>query len=280
MEILRDRQSVNQLISSVKCASKSIGLVPTMGALHHGHISLVEESLRNNDITITTIFVNPTQFNNPEDFKNYPVSLDADLVILEETGVDYVFIPSTHEIYPEEPLINISFGHLDQVMEGEYRPGHFNGVAQVVAKIFNIVNPTRAYFGQKDLQQYKIIERLVSDLSMPVELIMMPIVREESGLAMSSRNRRLSKAGLNTASSIYKSLTKGRDLLENGADPVGVSDTLRNELKQSGILVEYIEVVDFKDLQPIRNVPDANKLALCFAGYVEDIRLIDNVTIG
>jgi len=280
MEILRDRQSVNQLISSVKCASKSIGLVPTMGALHHGHISLVEESLRNNNITITTIFVNPTQFNNPEDFKNYPVSLDADLVILEETGVDYVFIPSTHEIYPEEPLINFSFGHLDQVMEGEYRPGHFNGVAQVVAKIFNIVNPTRAYFGQKDLQQYKIIERLVSDLSMPVELIMMPIVREESGLAMSSRNRRLSKAGLNTASSIYKSLTKGRDLLENGADPVGVSDTIRNELKQSGILVEYIEVVDFKDLQPIRNVPDANKLALCFAGYVEDIRLIDNVTIG
>lgn len=281
MEIIKESGHARAIIGDLRANETSIGLVPTMGALHDGHLSLVEACNSQNDKTIVTIFVNPIQFNNPDDFDKYPVSVKEDLAILEDLDIDYVFMPSTEEIYNREPLLKMTFGHLEEVLEGKYRPGHFNGVAIVVAKLLNILTPTRAYFGQKDLQQYKIIEQLVHDLSIPVELVMMPIVREENGLAMSSRNRRLSHKGLDVAAEIYKALLRGAKALKAGDSIIAAIDTAKATLEQhSEIEIEYLEVVDFEDLQDSQINTDPNRLVLCFAGYIEGIRLIDNLIVG
>lgn len=281
MEVIKEVEQAREIIARLKADDNSIGLVPTMGALHEGHLSLVKASLKANETTLVTIFVNPIQFNNPDDFAKYPVSIEADLELLDELGVDYVFMPSKEEMYAREPLVKLSFGHLDEVLEGKHRPGHFSGVAIVVAKIFNILTPTRAYFGQKDLQQFKVIEQLVNDLSMPVELVMMPIVREQSGLAMSSRNRRLSTAGLEVAGKIYKALLSGVKQLEVG-ESIATAIKAANEILTDSpeITTEYLEVVDFEDLQYSESNTSTNRLVLCFAGYIEGIRLIDNVIVG
>lgn len=281
MRVLKKGAEVRDYLDKHQVAGKTIGLVPTMGALHEGHLSLVLEAIQNNEITIVSIFVNPIQFNNSEDLEKYPISIEEDLKALESHGVDYVFMPSRLEMYPNTPTLKLSFGRLEKIMEGQFRPGHFSGVAIVVAKLFNILRPTRAYFGQKDLQQYKIIEQLVNDLSIPVELMMMPIIREANGLAMSSRNRRLSEAGRAAAGQIYSNLSEAAAALGSGADLVTVMATTKDRLdKIPGLSTEYLELADHEDLRSAGTDTAINRLVLCFAGYIEEVRLIDNVIVG
>ena len=280
MEVIKKIGAARDKIAALKGDGISIGLVPTMGALHQGHLSLVERSTSENDITIASIFVNPIQFNNKKDLTKYPVSIKEDLAALEENGCSYVFMPSVDEMYPSDPKTSVSFGRLDTIMEGKHRPGHFNGVAIVVAKLFAILSPTRAYFGQKDLQQYKIIEQLVRDLSLAVEMRMMPIIREANGLAMSSRNQQLSNLGKEISGEIYTSMNQAADSIMKGLPASQAIEQAYNHLmKFEAIQVEYFEVVNFDNLSEVRTETNNDPLVLCFAGYVENIRLIDNLII-
>jgi len=281
MKVFYDIPSTRKAIKSIRQANKSIGLVATMGSLHDGHLSLITASKKNNDITVATIFVNPIQFNNPDDLKNYPSSLADDLEFLEKYHCDIVFIPSAADMYPKEPVIKFDFGGLDNTMEGSFRPGHFSGVALVVMKLFQILLPTRAYFGQKDLQQFAILEKMQFDCSLDVELIMMPIIREDSGLALSSRNTRLSEKGKAIAPQIFIALNLVATTLKNGS-------TIKDAIAQAHahlatyqeIKIEYIKLVNLKDLRIVETSNGNDPLALCFAGYVENIRLIDNLVIN
>ncbi|MEQ8550837.1 MAG: pantoate--beta-alanine ligase [Cyclobacteriaceae bacterium] len=276
MKILREPRELNELSKILLENKKTIGLVPTMGALHIGHSSLVKQSLIANDCTIVTLFVNPLQFNNQEDLDKYPSTFENDFKLLDDLGCDYLFAPSTQIMYASKPLIKIDFGGLDNVLEGEFRPGHFSGVGVVVAKLLNMARPTNAYFGLKDLQQFLLIKKMVEDLSIPVNIQGVPTVRATSGLALSSRNLRLSDKGLEVASRIYVTLNivaeqirnqKGyTTALELGADFIE---------KEKEIKVEYLELVDPNTLKrPDKNIAE---VAICFAGYVEGIRLIDNL---
>ncbi len=281
MEVIKYISEMRPLSRKLKAEGKSIGLIPTMGALHKGHLSLVETSIRESDITIATLFVNPTQFNNHEDFENYPVSTDEDLEMFRSAGVDIVFAPSKDEMYPAEPTIKIHYGPLQEVLEGKYRPGHFNGVGLVVSKLFNICEPDRAYFGQKDLQQFMIIKQLAEELKFGITLRLMPIIREENGLAMSSRNRRLSPSGYSQAALIYQSLVKAEHALKSGMileETVAMVEDLFHN--QEDIELEYFEIVDMQSLRPITHSDNSNELALCIACYVEGIRLIDNTLLN
>jgi len=280
MEVIKDILSARTATNSIRQANKSIGLVPTMGALHKGHLSLIRASKRENNITIVSIFVNPIQFNNPEDLKNYPSNYESDLTVLEEIGCDIVFAPSTEEMYPLAPTIKLSFGELENIMEGAFRPGHFSGVALVVMKLFNILQPSHAYFGQKDIQQYKVIEKMVSDTSLAVDIKMMPIIREKSGLALSSRNSRLSIHGKRVAPQIFKTLLLVEDKIIRGES---VKDSIIAAEEQFSqypeIKVEYLTLVNLKDLQVEESSNESNQLVLCFAGYIDGVRLIDNLII-
>ena len=281
MKIIKDILSIKESVNRLQGEKKTIGLVTTMGALHRGHISLIDAAVKENDVTIATIFVNPIQFNNPDDLKAYPATLDADILKLKESGCDYVFLPSAVEMYSEAPVLNFNFGHLEDKMEGAFRPGHFSGVALVVMKLFNLLRPTIAYFGQKDLQQFKIIEKMVFDTSLGIKLKMMPVIREESGLALSSRNQRLSAEEKIIGAHIYQALTLGKDLHKNGRSLSGIiSGTEKYLMKYPEIKTEYITMVNLKDLQYAETVSGEDQLALCFAGYIGKIRLIDNVIIN
>ncbi len=280
MQVFYALPTVRKAIDAARLAKKTIGLVPTMGALHQGHISLVEASVRENDLTVATIFVNPIQFNNPADLAGYPASLEADLALLKSAGCDLVFVPEAAEMYPAPPRINISFGALEDTMEGVYRPGHFNGVALVVLKLFHLLQPTRAYFGQKDLQQYNIIAQMVFDTSLDIQLRRMPIVREPSGLAMSSRNKRLSDAGKLLAAEIYQALRIGAQKLTKGASAEDALAMAREHLQKfPAITPEYLTWVNPANLQPVGKGNKPDQLALCFAGYIEGVRLIDNIIV-
>lgn len=281
MEVIRDIDVAREMVNNLICAGKTTGLVPTMGALHAGHLSLVRRSVLENDLTIATIFVNPIQFNDAGDLAKYPSHIEADLEKLREEECDIVFIPAREEMYPEEPVTQFRFGHLEGIMEGKHRPDHFNGVAIVVLKLLNIFTPRKAYFGQKDLQQFKIIELVVRDLSINVDLVMMPIIREESGLAMSSRNERLSTNGRLAAAHIYRALKKAQDEFEASADFVKARKKAEEYLEpQNDINIEYLDVAYLKDLKPVKKDTRSEPLVLCFAGYVEGIRLIDNQILG
>jgi len=281
MKVLKSIAEARHDLQKHRRDEESIGLVPTMGALHKGHLSLVAEAIANNDITVVSIFVNPIQFNNSSDLEQYPVSLEADLQKLAAQGVDYVFLPTNEEMYPEQPTVNLDFGHLEEVMEGQFRPGHFNGVGIVVAKLFNILLPTRAYFGQKDLQQYKIIEKLVHDFTFDLELVMLPIIREASGLAMSSRNQRLSEEGRGFAAEIYKALLWANQAIIDGREKSTVIEQARKKIAQNkAISLEYLTLAYLEDLRPFEQGTPPKQLVLCFAGHVEGVRLIDNVIVG
>jgi len=280
MQVFHHRREINQHIASLKKDGKSIGFVPTMGALHAGHISLVQRAKKQNDIVVVSLFVNPTQFNNKEDLLRYPRTLDADLHMLEKEGCDVVFNPDEKEMYPEPDLRVFSFGNLDKVMEGKHRPGHFNGVAQVVTKLFDIIKPHRAYFGMKDFQQVVIIRKLVDDCEYPVEIIACPIVREADGLAMSSRNMRLSAEQRQHAVLISKTLFE--------AQRTGVSVSVEKMKKKvvdtinkdPWLQVEYFEIVDDKTLQPVKDWEKPGGRVGCIAVHAGEVRLIDNVTIN
>lgn len=260
--------------------SGTIGFVPTMGALHRGHISLVKQAVSENNTVVVSIFVNPTQFNDQSDLERYPRTLETDLKLLEETGCQFVFAPNVYEIYPEKDERKFNFGELETVMEGKHRPGHFNGVAQVVSKLFDIVNPTKAYFGLKDFQQLAIIKNMVTQLNLSVEIVSCSIIREESGLAMSSRNELLSEEERKNAAHISETLTRAKELTKvKSVKEIEkwVSNTIN---KNPFLIVEYFEIVDDMQLQPIKNWEEKNTKIGCIAVYCGKVRLIDNVVFN
>ena len=258
--------------------SHSVGFVPTMGALHEGHISLIRRAKKENELTVASIFVNPTQFNNPDDLARYPRTLETDLARLEEAGCDVVFVPSVQEMYPEPAVLKMDFGRLEQILEGAFRPGHFNGVGLVVSKLFHVVKPQRAYFGQKDIQQCAVINRLVNDLSFGIELVFCETVREADGLAMSSRNVRLSPEKRKAASFIYQSLLRGKELLLTGLSPAEAERIIAAGYKEHPDFdLEYYEIVAFSDLERIARYDASLKTAIVVAAHLDGVRLIDNL---
>ncbi len=258
---------------------RPVGLVPTMGALHNGHITLIQQARQEPDqLVVASIFVNPVQFNNPDDLARYPRTLDEDCRMLETAGCDVVFAPSAEEMYPEPPTMKLHFGELETVMEGAFRPGHFNGVGIVVAKLFNIIQPDRAYFGQKDLQQVAVIRRLIRDLSFPIDLIRCPTVREADGLAMSSRNRNLTPDEHTVAPALYEALSLAQALLTEGNSVDRVKTAVTGFFGQRlGFQLEYIEVAHADTLQPVAERQADGQTAVCIAAQLGKVRLIDNV---
>ncbi|MDG1277096.1 MAG: pantoate--beta-alanine ligase [Algoriphagus sp.] len=261
-------------------SNKTIGFVPTMGALHEGHLELIRASKLTCDITVVSIFVNPTQFNNSEDFTNYPKTLNEDLEKLRQEKVDYVYTPSNDDIYTELPILSFSFGRLESTLEGAFRPGHFNGVGIVVSKLFNIIRPNRSFFGQKDLQQVAIIRRLVTDLSFGIELVVVPTKREPDGLAMSSRNLRLSPIERESAPQIFKSLTKAKNELLAGTSWFKVQQEIVASFKENSLMnLEYFELIHPDTFMPYQEFDSNQKSSICTAAYLGNIRLIDNLSI-
>lgn len=260
-----------------KYNSKNIGFVPTMGALHSGHISLVERCVKENDVCVVSVFVNPTQFNDKADLERYPRTEEADKKLLEAAGCDIVFMPGVEEMYPEEDTRVFNFGSIETVMEGKYRPGHFNGVAQIVSKLFDAVEPTRSYFGEKDFQQVAIIRDMVRQLNLPVEIIACPIIREESGLARSSRNELLSAEERKKAALISQVLSKS----VNFAKEMSVDEVKNWVCEQfthdEVFRMDYYDIVDGNSLQSVSSWEESDYIVGCIAVYCGKIRLIDNI---
>ena len=275
MEVFSTIKTLREAVSTAKASGKTIGFVPTMGALHEGHLSLIRTAKEHCDTVVVSIFVNPIQFNNPEDLRTYPRTLEADCEKLQTVGCDMVFAPSAEEMYPEPATETYNFGELEAVMEGPQRPGHFAGVATVVHRLFNIVEPKKAFFGEKDFQQLAIIQSLVKQLSLPVEIVPCPIVRAEDGLALSSRNMRLSAEARKIAPQIYATLKNSVEKSHTTSiDEVKkyVIDTLVN-LKV--FEPEYFEIVNDTTLQPIKNWSEAQGVVGCIAVWLDGVRLID-----
>lgn len=281
MEVFEKANLLRKQIDELKAKGMSIGFVPTMGALHQGHLSLIEHAQKNDDIVVVSIFVNPTQFNNQNDLKNYPRDLDKDLKLLEKNNCDIVFIPSVTEIYPDEnsKKTEYNFGKIVELMEGKYRPGHFDGVANVVSKLFRIVQPDNAYFGQKDFQQYILIKMLaskyLSDLNIQVHRC--PIIREPDGLAMSSRNVLLNSQQRESAALISQTLFWAKDNYHK-FDVKELKKVITDKINaDSHLKIEYIEFVTDPDLDELNKWDDNKKIVACIAVQVGKVRLIDNV---
>ena len=280
MIVCRTKTELSGYLGSLQSDGKTIGLVPTMGALHRGHASLVEKAITGNDIAVVSIFVNPTQFNDPSDLDQYPRTLDQDLELLGRLGAHMVFVPPVEEMYPSKDERTFELGGLDQVMEGKYRKGHFNGVAQIVSKLFYLVRPHRAYFGQKDFQQLVIIRKLVEILDLDIEIVSCPIVREHDGLAMSSRNMRLSKDERELAPKIYEFLSQARGKMAE-MTPAQVKEWLRQQFDHEPSLdLEYIEIVEDKELTPIESWDEQVNKVACIAVHLGGVRLIDNLNFA
>ncbi|MCK5838708.1 MAG: pantoate--beta-alanine ligase [Bacteroidales bacterium] len=277
MKVFEKIFETRNFLKAIKARGLSVGFVPTMGALHRGHIFLIEQSLKENDITVCSIFVNPIQFNKKSDLENYPRETSSDFQKLKLSGCDMVFMPSIDEMYPEPVNTQYDFGQLDKVMEGKHRPGHFNGVAIVVQKLFEIIMPGRAYFGEKDFQQLAIIQYLVKKNNIPVDIVPCPIIREDDGLAMSSRNVRLTPAERKDAPVIFKLLQQAREKFSSL--PVeALSKWVKEEFKKHPpIKLEYFEIVDMETLQPVKKWDECKKIIACVAVHLGKIRLIDNI---
>lgn len=276
MEVLTKNSAIKKALSEHRAKGRSIGFVPTMGALHKGHISLVDKAINENDIVIVSIFVNPNQFNDKSDLNNYPRTPESDIKLLEKSGVHYIYMPSVEDIYPEPDTRVFDFGLLDKVMEGEHRPGHFNGVAQVVSRLFDIIEPHRAYFGQKDFQQLAIIRHLVKLLKLKIEIIPCPIIRESDGLAMSSRNLLLEPSVRKSAPLIFKTLSEAC----NNVNKLPVKELIywvvTSINKDANLDVEYFSLVDSITLQPVMSWSDSESIIGCIAVKAGKVRLIDN----
>lgn len=277
MKTVHTINALQEELNALRLQGKRVGLVPTMGALHAGHASLVKRSVAENDVTVVSDFVNPTQFNDLNDLAKYPRTLEADCRLLEACGVSFVFAPSVEEIYPEPDTRQFSFAPLDTVMEGIYRPGHFNGVCQIVSKLFDIVKPDRAYFGEKDFQQLAIIREMVKQMHFPLQIVGCPIVREADGLALSSRNARLSEEQRAQALKISQTLFASRDY----AATHSVNETkqfVEEAIQQApGLQLEYFELVDGNTLQSIVSWDDTAYAVGCITVYCGEVRLIDNI---
>ena len=277
MKVVSTVKELKALLDSYRSEGKSIALVPTMGALHAGHASLVERAVRENDVAVVSVFVNPTQFNDKNDLKNYPRTLEADCALLERVGASIAFAPSVEEMYPSEDTRQFSFEPLDTVMEGACRPGHFNGVAQIVSKLFYAVEPDVAYFGEKDFQQLAIIREMVRQLALPVEIAGCPIVREGDGLAMSSRNTLLSAEERERALTISRTLFNSLDYAKEHSlaeTKAFVEECIDNT---AGLDLEYFQIVDGNSLQEVKEWGDSSYVVGCIALFCGKIRLIDNI---
>ena len=280
MEVFSTRQALRRHLKTIKKEEKSIGFVPTMGALHEGHLSLIRSSKAQNDVTISSIFVNPTQFNNPDDLKNYPRDTEKDLEKLREAGCDAVYLPGYDDLYDKDIILSLNFGYLEEIMEGRFRPGHFKGVGLVVTKLFNIVEPDRAYFGKKDLQQLALIRTLVRELRFDIEIVAVETVREQDGLAMSSRNQLLSPEERAQATSLFQALSEAKRKLLAGESVKRVKNYVAEFIgSKAGVRLEYFEIVTTTDLRAIDEFKTDEKVSLCIAAYVGNVRLIDNLSI-
>ena len=277
MKVIHTIKDLQAELSVLKAQGKKVGLVPTMGALHAGHASLVKRSVNENEVTVVSVFVNPTQFSDKNDLVKYPRTLDADCKLLEACGATYAFAPSVEEMYPEPDTRQFSYAPLDTVMEGAFRPGHFNGVCQIVSKLFEAVKPHRAYFGEKDFQQLAIIREMVRQMQFDLEIVGCPIVREEDGLALSSRNARLSAEERENALKISQTLFKSRTFAATHT----VSETLKFVedaiAAVPGLRLEYFEIVDGNTLQKVDNWNQTSYVVGCITVFCGDVRLIDNI---
>jgi pantoate--beta-alanine ligase len=278
MQIFSTPESLKVFLSKQRQQDKAIGLVPTMGALHAGHLELVKKCVELSDVSVCSIYVNPTQFNDAADLESYPRDLEGDLAKLRAYGCQVVFTPTDQVMYPEGPITTLYFGKLDSVMEGLHRPGHFSGVALVVSKLFHLVQPHMAFFGAKDWQQLVIIKQMVHDLGFPLKIIDVPIAREPDGLAMSSRNIRLTPKYRKLAPQLFRTLELIKNQLEHQADPDEAIATGMKHLSQfPEIKLEYLEVVNSFSLERPSSIKANEPLSICIAAFLAEIRLIDNV---
>jgi len=279
MEIFSKIDDLKKKLKEERKKGKRIGFVPTMGYLHEGHLSLVRQSVKDNDLTVLSIFVNPIQFGPGEDFERYPRDIERDKRLLEKEGVNYLFFPTNEEIYPSGFKTFVEVAELGKKLCGKSRPGHFRGVTTVVLKLFNIVQPDKAYFGQKDAQQAIIIKKMVKDLNLDVEIVVMPIVREEDGLAMSSRNVYLNEEERKNATVLYKSLKEAERMIKEGErDAEKVINRMREiVMSYPKALIDYIEIVDTEELNPVN--PIKGKVLIALAVYIGKARLIDNTIL-
>ena len=278
MKIFRDIIAYTDFYNRVKKKHEKIGFVATMGALHKGHLSLLENAQKETDITICSVFVNPAQFNDPNDYLNYPRVLEDDIKLLEQNNCDVLFAPSEREMYPDNgsDAKKLKLGVMGEVMESKFRPGHFAGVVAIVQRLFNIIKPDRAYFGEKDFQQLAIITKMASDLNYPISIIGCPTIREDDGLAMSSRNLLLSKKERENAAGIYLTLKAGKEKVKY-LNVRELKTWIKEKINSYPCLTaQYVEIVDERTLASIRNWPDADKAICCVAVYAGKTRLIDN----
>lgn len=281
MFLLKNGVDLNTLIQNQKQQKRTIGFVPTMGALHEGHLSLLERNRSDNHFTVCSIFVNPTQFNNAEDLTNYPRTIESDIRLLSESGFcDAVFVPSTEEMYPNGTVISetLDFGNLENLFEGKYRPLHFQGVAEIVGKLINLVQPDYLYMGQKDYQQCLVIQKLISLKNLPVQLVTCPIRRESDGLAMSSRNRRLTPTQRTLAGLLYQCLVSIQAQQEQKSFAT-VQKECMDLLEKKGIQPDYVAIADANTLESLNNYNPSKKMIALIAGSIGNIRLIDNLML-
>lgn len=280
MFLFKKKDDLKEHISFLRSHGKTLGFVPTMGALHEGHLSLVRKSREDNDVTICCIFINPTQFNKADDLKKYPHRPAKDIELLEKAGNDLLFMPSTQEVYPPGLVLDLqlNLGSLDKKMEGAFRPGHFKGVAQVIHRLLDMVCPDRLYMGQKDFQQFAIVSHMLEMTNSAVDIVMCPIIRESDGLAMSSRNLRLSRKIRDKAGIIYQALCLARQMAP-GHSPAGIQKLALQKLDLPDFRAEYFEIVDGDTLLPIKQFDEAKLVIACTAVWAGDVRLIDNTIL-
>ncbi len=279
MKVVGKISSVRKIVRKVKIEGKKVGFVPTMGYFHKGHISLMEKARKECDFVVVSVFVNPIQFGKGEDYNRYPRDIKRDKEMAQKVGVDLLFCPDVEEMYPVPFLTKVSVGRLTEHLCGAFREGHFDGVCTVVAKLFNIVEPDIAYFGQKDLQQAQVVQQMVRDLNFPIKIRVLPIVREEDGLAMSSRNTYLSERQRKDAVKIYQLLKEGAQAIEKGKSLSYVRRKIKDGLAKCGGRVDYVEIVDIEDMQPIKNISGRDKVAIAVAVWFGKARLIDNIIV-
>ena len=283
VQVIKTVKGMNEKVRQYRKEGKSIGFVPTMGALHEGHLSLIRRCASENDITVVSIFVNPTQFGPSEDYNRYPRDPEGDIKKSELAGADVVFMPTVEEMYPEGYSTYVEVkGDLTEGLCSPFRPGHFRGVTTIVAKLFNIVEPDRAYFGKKDYQQWRVIQRMVKDLNMPIEIIGCPTVREPDGLAMSSRNKYLKPEERESALSLYRSLLKAKEKIEQGErNPQKIISEMREFIEAHPYVrkIDYIEVVESETLTPLSELKSNQNVVIALAVHVGSARLIDNMEV-
>jgi pantoate--beta-alanine ligase len=282
MILVKTAQNLTQFLANKSHPGLSIGFVPTMGALHPGHIGLIEQSKKNTGITVCSIFVNPTQFNDRQDFERYPVTLDNDLLLLEKAGCDIVFLPAVNEVYPNGMTLDTPFnlGYLETVLEGKYRPGHFQGVCQVVKRLLEIVQPTILFMGQKDYQQCMVIKKLIALEGFNTELAIVATIREASGLAMSSRNLRLSTEDKVAASVIYRTLQYLKETIQPGILEAPLAEGKRMIYEAGFEKTDYVSIAQADTLEPVSNWNGHDPLVALVAAFISGVRLIDNMKLN